>query len=334
MISAHPDDDRLIALRLGETSGDESRVLLNHIAGCARCQLAAQETLNVRADAREVIDSFAGEESVDSQAGEAEETPIVRPARSGVRRWLALAAALAAIAIAALVLLQREQKAPPRDLAPRVVRPIEKPRVEPPPVPARPERWEALVRSTVAAGTLEAPAVLLSLQPAGDRFRSRTEDGGDVPEMSPFAEVIETDRPRFRWPRTAGAGYTVIVSERGKLVTQSPALTENGWRAGTALPRGRTYTWQVEIERGGERSMIPMPPAPAARFHVLDAESKAKLDEARRLTPADPLVLGILYAKAGLHEEAIEQLDEVSGEDAAAARRLRDDIRAWPGTRR
>jgi lipopolysaccharide biosynthesis regulator YciM len=48
----------------------------------------------------------------------------------------------------------------------------------------------------------------------------------------------------------------------------------------------------------------PRPPAPQAKFHVLDAAMANELAQARRVYARWRLVLGLLYARAGLLDEA------------------------------
>ena len=74
-----------------------------------------------------------------------------------------------------------------------------------------------------------------------------------------------------------------------------------------ALPRGRTYTWQVVAESAGRRLVAPAPPEPDVRFRVLDA-SRAEALSAARSRRASHLVLGVLYAEAGLIDDAHREL--------------------------
>ncbi|HEX6095090.1 MAG TPA: hypothetical protein VF432_02110 [Thermoanaerobaculia bacterium] len=312
-MSEHADRERLLALRLGKLDAAETRALLNHVATCAQCQRTAQETLAVDAHARELVRSLSEEEAVPA------------PRRRPAYRWLAVAAVLAALAfVLAFPFLRRRPTETP---APIVRKTVPPPAAAPPArqaKPARPEPFEAIVRQATAAGALPMPAFLVALQPSGDQFRSATAEPPRA-ELTPFAEVLETDRPRFRWPSKPGARYLVLVAEKDRIVAESPSLTRNEWRCDVALARGRTYTWQVEVRSGEETVMLPVPPAPRARFHVLGAEAKAQLDQARATAPDDRLLLGILAARAGLRGEAIEHLRAAPGGEALLA-----SVRKWP----
>jgi hypothetical protein len=313
-MTQHPAPERLILVRLGQLSGEESRELLNHVAACAECQRAARASLDTSTDARELAQSLSGG---------------VRPRRSYA--WFA-AAAIAAGVLAAMPLLQRDRPVQPRPTPPVVTR-TEPPVPVPEPAlsrPARPEPWNALVAEAVRARALPAPAALLSLEVESDQFRDDPSAAPPMPEMRPLAAIVESDRPRFEWPEIAGATYIVLIGEQGRVVARSPELAANRWRSHTALPRGRTYSWQVETRQGEETSMLPPPPLPMPRFRVLDAKSKAQLDSARRSYPADHLLVGILAARAGLRDLAVQQLRAAADAGASEARPLLDSVAGWP----
>jgi hypothetical protein len=311
MMSEHADRERLLALRLGKLDAAESRALLNHVAACAQCQRTAQETLSVDTHARELVRSLSEEETVPA------------PRRRPVVRWLAAAAVLAALLLALPFLRPRPTEVPPPVVRKTAPPPAARPSA-PASRPARPEPFEAIVRQATAAGALAIPASLAGVQPAGDQFRSTAPEPARA-ELTPFAEVVETDRPRFRWPSQPGASYLILVIEKDRIVAESPSLTRNEWRCNVALARGRTYTWQVEVRDDGKTVILPLPPAPQARFHVLGAGEKAQLDEARATAPDDHLLLGILAARAGLRDEAIEHLSAAPGGEALLA-----SVRKWP----
>ena len=49
---------------------------------------------------------------------------------------------------------------------------------------------------------------------------------------------------------------------------------------------------------------MPRPPAPQAKFHVLDQTKANELTKAKRAYGSSHLTLGLLYAEAGLLREA------------------------------
>jgi len=73
-------------------------------------------------------------------------------------------------------------------------------------------------------------------------------------------------------------------------------------------------------------SIIPAPPAPQAMFRVLDEPSAREIAEARIRFPNDHLLLGILYARAGVQQSAAEELEAAQTSESA---RLRDEVLEW-----
>jgi hypothetical protein len=127
--------------------------------------------------------------------------------------------------------------------------------------------------------------------------------------VSPVATVVEAAAPILRWQPLAGASsYRVTVLDRDLVVVaESPDLKDTEWRLPQALERGRTYVWQVAARKAGARMLAPTPPEADARFRVLDA-ARAEALAAARGRGESQLVLGVLYAEAGLRSEAEREL--------------------------
>src|SRR4029077_9817890 len=87
----------------------------------------------------------------------------------------------------------------------------------------------------------------------------------------------------------------------------SPQLTSNLWTS-PPLSRGRVYAWQVKATKEGQEVTAPRPPAPQAKFRVLDQAKTDEIVRARRAYPSSHLTLGLLYANAGLLREAEQEL--------------------------
>jgi hypothetical protein len=132
-------------------------------------------------------------------------------------------------------------------------------------------------------------------------------DGGVPFKLNgPVGKIIESDRPQFSWHPVEGAdGYTVSVyDDNYAKVATSPTLKQTTWTPGTSLKRGAFYKWQVTATKDGEEIKSPVRPAPDARFKVLSAGDAADIETAKRQLGSSHLLLGILYAKAGLIAEA------------------------------
>jgi hypothetical protein len=124
--------------------------------------------------------------------------------------------------------------------------------------------------------------------------------------IEPVGAVTLSDRPIFRWSQLNGAtGYLVeVYDERFGLAAASPQITDHSWTAAQPLKRGGIYYWQVKAVKDGRELKAPRPPAPQAKFRVLDAARANELAHARRVYAPWRLVLGVLYARAGLAHEA------------------------------
>ena len=125
--------------------------------------------------------------------------------------------------------------------------------------------------------------------------------------LEPIGNVLLTNRLTFRWTAMEGAtGYIVeVFDEKFNPVTASQQLTALTWT--TRLPQGHVYSWQVKATKDGQEVTAPRPPAPQAKFRVLDQAKASELDNARRAHPSSHLTLGMLYADAGLLREAEQE---------------------------
>lgn len=321
----HPDLDLdLFPYVDGALPPDRRAVVDAHLDTCARC--------------REDVADLAA----------------VQPRRPGhhARRWpYAVAAALVALLLAAGVLLRQRDTTQPQTVTatapqdggwaanePAVstdsVHPPVPPSMTATAEPRRPsyarDEWEKLVHAARTGTRLAMPAILQAIRPGADRLRGRPERS--VAALKPAGVVVETPRPTFRWPAPDGARSVVSVFDGRREVVRSEPRIGPTWQPSRDLPRGVTYTWEVEVEKEGSIEILPSPPTPAAQFRVLDRAAVVELDEARREHAGDHLLLGLLYAKAGLDEHARAELQRVDEPDAATAQRLLKDIDAWSGS--
>jgi hypothetical protein len=200
------------------------------------------------------------------------------------RAWLAVAAAVIVIAVGALLMR----------------RPPEHPAV-------RPARLEA--------HSIAAPAVLRELRPPREVLRTmRNSARAAMPQ--PSGVVIESDRPELTWPAFEGEAVVRVFAD-GREIAHSGALHEPHWRPADPLPRGTTLAWQVEVRRGDALEIIPSPPAPPALFRVLDARTAQEIAAALAATPPRHLRAGVLYARAGVQDRAVEELRLAHADDLA-----------------
>jgi hypothetical protein len=157
---------------------------------------------------------------------------------------------------------------------------------------------------------IAAPEVIRELRPPREVLRAMR---NTVPAMPhPSGVVVESDRPELTWPAFEGEAVVRVFAD-GREVAHSGPLHEPRWTPPDPLPRGTTLAWQVEVRRGESLEIIPAPPDPPALFRVLDARTAQKIAAAR----ADHLLAGILYARAGVQDRAIEELRLAHADDLA-----------------
>ena len=157
---------------------------------------------------------------------------------------------------------------------------------------------QRIERSSQLQGLTRPPSSLMSSDSQEDQFSV----------LEPAGNVLLTDKPAFRWSTLDGAtGYVVeVYDEQFNLVSSSPQLSNASWT--TTLPRGKVYSWQVKAIKEGQEITSPRPPAPQAKFRVVDQAKANELAQAKRAYGSSHLTLALLYAEAGLLKEAEQEL--------------------------
>lgn len=188
------------------------------------------------------------------------------------------------------------------------------------------------VKEALAGGRVEASDALGGLTARRGVLMSGGADGVPFRLKGPFGVVLRSRSPSLGWEPLAGAdAYSVtVVDDAGRVVARSPELKQTTWTVSPALPRGKTYAWQVAARKDGAEVVSPAPPAPEARFKVLDAAQVAALERAERNARGSHLALGVLYARAGLLEDAERELRALLARNPRSdvARRLLQSVRA------
>jgi hypothetical protein len=162
---------------------------------------------------------------------------------------------------------------------------------------------EALQRRSLPAGpslSAASPGVLLGRNAAPPPFSL----------TAPIDVRVLSDRPMFTWKPCAGAAaYQVVVTnERLDPLARSARITATQWQPQTPLPRGATLLWQVRAWHAGEMVSAPAPPAPPARFQIVEAQVAARLEQLRELPRPSHLLAALLCAREGLRDEAAAEL--------------------------
>lgn len=167
-----------------------------------------------------------------------------------------------------------------------------------------PPAYQNLVTKALGSQRIEKSAALQGLSRPPSSLMGSGDPKDQFAVVGPAGDVLLSNRPTFRWKALEGAkGYVVeIYDPQFKLVTSSPQLTDLSWT--TTLERGNVYSWQVKAITDGEEVTAPRPPAPQAKFRVLEQAKANEIARARRSFGTSHLTLGLLYADAGLLSEA------------------------------
>jgi hypothetical protein len=290
----------LLSEHLGYTAleawvqGSASGAVTAHLKECAECRAEAED-----------LRGFSNELRGTAVA--------VMPQR--MVWWRGVAAAAAIVAAAVVYWGTRHQPAPPA------------------------------IHGTAAAP--DSPAVVLvrtqgrfERAPVLDRLQTRQGVllGGNVPAsrleaVGPIGTAVVRDCPIFRWrPLGDASQYVVSVfNEKFDRVAESPALKGSTWQPDQPLPTGVLLNWQVTAKLGDTVIHAPEPPAPEARFLVLDNAAAAEIRNAQRSRPDDALLLATIYARAGALDDAAEQVERLSATNAALAESLRTSLQKLRG---
>ena len=169
-----------------------------------------------------------------------------------------------------------------------------------------PASYQELVKRALTSQRIERSSQLQGLTRPPSTLMGGSEQAREFSVLEPAGIVLLSDRPAFRWSRFEGASdYLVeIYDEQFKLVMSSPRITTFSWTASQPLSRGRVYSWQVKAVKDGQEITVPRPPAPQAKFRVIDQTKANELAKAKRAYGSSHLTLGLLYAEAGLLHEA------------------------------
>jgi len=196
-----------------------------------------------------------------------------------------------------------------------------------------PEAYQQMVKRALSGQEFERSPLLARLAPSEGIPRGSSEAVGDrFSLIEPVRTVTLSEHPTFRWARLGGAtGYIVeIYNEEFDPVASSPRLSVPKWKPAQKLKRGAIYYWQVKAVKDGKEMISPLPPAPQVKFRVLDEAKANELWRARQDYGSSHLVLGLLYAEAGLLDEAETEFRALQKEnpDSAIASRLLKRARA------
>ncbi len=195
-----------------------------------------------------------------------------------------------------------------------------------------PQSTQRAVHAALTTRRVETPSALKELAGKSGTLMGGGVEGVAFPLMSPVGTIVRTDRPTLHWrPLNGATSYTVTIFDPSfKVVATSQPSQANTWTVSRNLERGRVYSWQVAAVKDGKEVLSPTAPAPEARFKVLDREKAAELERLEKTHTNSHLALGVLYAHAGLLNEAEREFSSLLKENpqSPAAQELLRIVRA------
>lgn len=187
-----------------------------------------------------------------------------------------------------------------------------------------PEGVKGDVERALKGGALRLNPELKDLREPDGAVRGAPGGAEPLRLIGPMATLVRQQRPLFRWTRQEGATrYIVtIVDNRFNPVAESAPLSALVWTPEVELERGRVYQWQVTAFNGDDPVESRL--RQIGLFKVIGAgeldsilKGEAGVDSA--------LVRAVLYAKAGLLEDAEAELKRL--DRSVNDGRLRDKLR-------
>ena len=193
-----------------------------------------------------------------------------------------------------------------------------------------PDSYQRMVKDALSNQRLAKSPLLAGLNRPASSLMGSDEQGKTFSVTRPVGKVMLSDRPTFGWSQLDGAdGYVVeVYDDKFNLVASSPQLNGNKWTASMPLKRGVVYSWQVKAIKDGREFVSPRPPAPQAKFHILENGKASELTQARRTYASSHLTMGLLYAQAGLLDEAEQEFRALqkANPDSALVRKLLSEV--------
>jgi hypothetical protein len=185
-----------------------------------------------------------------------------------------------------------------------------------------PLAYQQMVKRALSSQEFDRSPLLAGLTPTEGVPRGSGEEvGSRFFLIEPVRTVTLSEHPTFRWARLTGAtSYIVeIYNEEFDPVASSPRLSQPRWKMAQTLKRGAIYYWQVKAIKDGKEMISPHSPAPQVKFRVLDEAKANELWRARQAYGSSHLVLGLLYAEAGLLDEAETEFRALQKENPGSA---------------
>lgn len=192
---------------------------------------------------------------------------------------------------------------------------------------------QSAVQTALAHGHLPEPRVLNELAGPKINLMGGPSEGLPFKLIAPVGVAVAHSRPTLRWQALDGAdSYTVSVfdSDFNRVATSGPQGATT-WTPPLSLRPGNVYSWEVTAARAGQEIRSPVAPAPRAQFKVVEAGQFDEIAGVRKQSPRSHLALGIVYARAGLLDEAEREFRLLvkNNPGSRVAKRLLRTVEGW-----
>jgi putative zinc finger protein len=195
-----------------------------------------------------------------------------------------------------------------------------------------PLSYQQAVRARLTKKRADRPSELNDLVGKAGVLMGGGSAGMTFALIGPIGTVVKTDRPTFRWRAFSGAtSYVVTVYDSNfNKVGSSGQQPGTEWTMPQKLERGGLYSWQVAAITEGKEVLSPTPPAPDAKFKVLEPSRMRELERAGQAFVSSHLVLGILYERAGLLDDAEREFNTLyrANPKSPTVRKLLHDVKS------
>lgn len=309
LFSNEPNEQELVEFVVGCLPETRTREIETHVSVCVQC-----------AEAIEDLRRFA-------PAVPPSPRVVALPARKW-RTWMQIGALAAAALIAAVSIggLLRHRPAPPplvASLHDGIGMDTLTAAGELGGLPNLDPQEKSWIADALRTGRLPAGAPLTAGHPGVLRGAA---DAAAFRLLSPVDRRVVDDRPEFRWEPMPGAStYEVTVFTEDENIVAHGTTAGSSWRPDAALPRGVRLNWQVSAKHGGAQTIAPAPPAAPVSFELISSDSAARIERTRG---GSHLQLAVLYAHAGLIDEAQSELTalEAANPGSSLVKQMRDSL--------
>jgi hypothetical protein len=164
---------------------------------------------------------------------------------------------------------------------------------------------QTAVKDALVTQQIKVSSQLIRMRAATVELLGKGREATDFILLSPVGQVVPSTQPILKWQALSGASsyFVSIYDANLRKVASSGALAVTEWKPALQLERGRSYYWQVRALRDEQEFFAPAPSAPDAKFKVLERAQFAEIEQTKTARNSH-LALGVLYARAGMLEEA------------------------------